>query len=167
MEGLVERARAGDLRAFERLVEERIEDVYQRALAILGDPGEADDATQATFVTVWRRIGQLREPRAFDAWLSRIVLNACRMRLRARRRLREVPLSEAGDPVDSPLAAGVFDRAFERLSVEQRYLLVEHHLEGRPIAEIAETLGIPAGTVKSRLHAARRSLERALAEERK
>lgn len=72
-------------------------------------------------------------------------------------------------PTSRPIAANAeasaaaFDDAFSHLTVDQRALLLEHHLDGHSVAEIAERLGIPAGTVKSRLFTARRALERALA----
>jgi RNA polymerase sigma-70 factor (ECF subfamily) len=87
--------------------------------------------------------------------------------------VREVPVDTviaADEPTAADHADGVgerqaLERAFERLSVDERTLLVLHHLDGRPVASIADVLGVPAGTAKSRLFAARRALERALARE--
>ena len=107
------------------------------------------------------------DPR-FDAWFTRIVVNACRMSLRARsrRRLREMAAGPAPGECQglaSQLAdRDVLERAFDRLSADERTLLVLHHLEARPLTEIALLLDVRLGTVKSRLHAARRALERAL-----
>lgn len=166
---LVERARAGDADAFDQLVRGRIDAVYRTALGILGHPADARDATQDTFVAVWRKLPTLREVDRFDAWLARITVNACRMVLRRRRGVRELRLLPGTDyPAGArslstnETTAAAFDNAFELLTVEQRAILLEHHLDGRGVAEIAERLGIPAGTVKSRLFAARRALEKAL-----
>ena len=174
---LVERARAGDRDAFDALVRTRIDAVYRTSLAILGNRADAADATQETFVSAWRHCDALRDPELFDAWLGRINLNACRQQLRrrGRARVREIRLTEPDDraePVSNEQAlddrtaeADAFDRAFARLSVDDRAVLVLHHLQERPVAEIAAALGSPQGTVKSRLHRARAALESALAKE--
>jgi RNA polymerase sigma-70 factor (ECF subfamily) len=169
---LVERARAGDADAFNRLVRERIEAVYRTTLAIMGNPADARDATQEAFIAAWRALPSLRDTDRFDAWLGRISINACRMALRRRKGVRELHLDTSVDlpagsrplAVEGQLSASAFDRAFDRLAVDQRALLVAHHLEGRDIAEIARSLEIPEGTVKSRLHTARAALQRTLDE---
>jgi RNA polymerase sigma-70 factor, ECF subfamily len=174
---LVEHARAGDRDAFEALVRLKVDAVYRTAYAILGNVADAQDATQETFISAWRSFRSLRDPDSFDAWLGRILTNACRMTLRRRRvRVREIHTSAtdgegSAGPVapapDDPIAdTDAFDRAFERLPVEQRALLVAHHLDCRSVEELARDLGIPAGTVKSRLHAARSALGAALEGER-
>jgi RNA polymerase sigma-70 factor (ECF subfamily) len=174
---LVEQARSGDRAAFDALVRSRIETVYRTSLAILGDTADAADATQETFVSAWCARGSLRDPDRFDAWLGRINVNACReaLRRRSRNRVREIRLPEPqedGEPASTERAldertaqADVFDRAFGRLSVDDRAVLVLHHLQERPVAEIAAVMGAPEGTVKSRLHRARAALESALAKE--
>lgn len=172
---LVERAQAGDRIAFERLVGRRVDSAYRTARAILGNEADARDATQEAFLSAWRERRGLRDPARFDAWFGRILVNSCRQVLRGRRRrsVREIAASDLSDPVDSLLASDpalddrsadldAIERAFERLSGPERAILVLHHLEHRPVADIAAALGVPAGTVKSRLHAARSSLERAL-----
>lgn len=172
---LVERARAGDADAFDLLVRQRIDSVYRTALGMLGEAADARDATQETFVAAWRQLPTLRDPDRFDAWLHRITINFCRIALRKRRRVRELHLAAdsqvqaAFGPIASVPDPGArdFDAAFERLSVEQRSILLAHHHDGRSVAEIAERLGIRPGTVKSRLHTARRALEKALDEERR
>jgi RNA polymerase sigma-70 factor (ECF subfamily) len=170
---LVERARAGDADAFDQLVRERLDAVYRLALGILGEAADARDATQETFVAVWRKLPTLREIDRFDAWLDRITVNACRMALRKRRGVRELRMTPGADfpstdrsTAQADAMAAAFDGAFDRLSVDQRALLFEHHLDGRGVAEISERLGIPAGTVKSRLFTARRALEKALGQTR-
>jgi RNA polymerase sigma-70 factor, ECF subfamily len=172
---LVERAQAGDRAAFEVLMERHVDRAYRTARAILGNESDAHDATQDAFLDAWRQRRQLRDPTRFDAWLTRIVVNSCRETLRGRRRraVREIAASDVLDPVEGLPASGpsaderaasidVIERAFDRLSADDRAVLVLHHLESQSLAEIADTLEASVGAVKSRLHAARRSLERAL-----
>jgi RNA polymerase sigma factor (sigma-70 family) len=180
MEALIDperiaRARAGDAPAFEALVEARVGTMTRTAMAILGREDEARDAVQDALITAWRELASLRDPGAFDAWLTRILVNRCRRGLRrfAIRRLREIPdalIAEAEQPSAPDIAGPAVDRraierAFDRLDVDVRTLLVLHHLEGRSLAWIGDVLRIPEGTVKSRLFAARRSLERSLERE--
>ena len=164
---LLLRARAGDREAFELIVVARGEPTFRTALAILGNEADARDATQEAFVNAWRRIGDLREVDRFDAWLGRILINECRMALRRRRRVREVEVDDVPDASDrrfGTAAADVtdFDEAFSRLTVEQRAILVLHHLHGYGVREIAAWLGIPTGTVKWRLNRARNALRKEL-----
>lgn len=136
--------------------------VYRLSLAILGDEADARDASQEAFVAAWRQLPKLRDPDRFDPWLQRITVNAARMVLRARsrRRVREIQVRPpAGAPGGD---SGLLSAALDRLPIEQRTLLAMHYLDDRPIDEIADILAIPAGTVKSRLFAARRSLDDAL-----
>jgi RNA polymerase sigma factor (sigma-70 family) len=176
---LVEQARSGDRTAFERLVEPWIEPAFRTAFAILGREGDARDATQDALLDAWRNIRSLRDPDRFDAWLGRIHVNACRAigRRRGRSSVREIPLSMLPYP-DEPASRGrgleeesaaidELEHVFARLPIEQRTILVLHHLERQPVARIAAVLAIPEGTAKWRLHAARAALERALEEERR
>lgn len=175
---LVERARAGDAEAFEALVRSRIDRLHRTACAILGSEADARDATQDAFLAAWRELPRLRDTARFDAWLMRILVNACRMRLRARRRVREVPAGGAemsefggsggrgygtGTSMEDKVAdAQQMELAFDRLTIDQRTVLVLFHLDHRPIKEIALLLGRPTGTIKWRLHDARRALRRGL-----
>jgi len=162
MESVIERARAGDGDAFDELARSRIDQVYRTALAILGSPADARDATQEALVAMWRGLPSLRSADSFDGWLYRITVNASRMALRRRRGVREVELV-AEPPIDSHAPSdSAFNHAFDRLNVDQRALLVAHHLDGFSVADLAVRLGIPEGTVKSRLHTARGALEKAL-----
>jgi RNA polymerase sigma-70 factor, ECF subfamily len=171
----IARARSGDASAFEALVEARVGPMTRTAMAILGREDEARDAVQDALVTAWRELASLRDPAAFDAWLTRILVNRCRRGLRGLglRRVREIPVDSllaADEPgtVDHAAVAAerqALERAFDRLSVDERTLLVLHHVDGRPVASIAAVLGVPVGTAKSRLFAARRALARALARE--
>ena len=164
----IDRARHGDPEAFEEIVSTRMDAVYRLSYAILGNEADARDAAQETFVTAWRQIGQLRDPDRFDAWLQRVAVNAARMTHRARRRrgVREIAASHT-EPLAGDAASGADDgrrleSALASLDLEQRSLLALHHLEGRSVADLADVLGIPVGTVKSRLHTARQALQAVL-----
>lgn len=161
---LLVRSRAGDREAFDLIVAAKAESVYRTALAILGNDADARDAAQDSFVAAWRRIRDLRDDDRFDAWLGRILINQCRSALRRRGRVREVALEEV--PESRAAVASLdgfdFDEAFGRLAVDQRAILVLHHLHGYGVREIATWLGIPSGTVKWRLNRARHALQREL-----
>ena len=166
------RARAGDATAFEALAATSLPGAYRLASAILGNEAEAADATQNALIGAWRELPRLRDEHRFGAWFHRILVNECRMRVRARGRAREVALEGAGELAARPGPAGItFDRvevldllegAFELLDADDRAMVVMHHLEDRPLAEIAASLHMPVGTVKWRLHEARQVLQRAL-----
>ncbi len=143
--------------------------VYRLSFAILGNEADARDAAQEAFVAAWRQLPRLRDVDRFDAWFQRVAVNAARMTLRSRgrRRVREIPAVQVAALVDTAVApsdADQLDVALRRLPLEQREILALHHLDGRPVAELAEILGIPVGTVKSRLHTARQALQRSLAD---
>ncbi len=176
---LVRRARTGDAAAFGVLVDTRIDRCYRLAWSILSNDADAADATQDALLAAWRQLPRLRDAGAFDGWLNRIVANAALMARRHRLRLREVsvapihPGDVPHDPEPPPdlRARTAFDdvvdndaigRGFGRMRPQDRMILVLHHVEERPVAEIARSLGIPVGTVKSRLHAARNALEKAM-----
>jgi RNA polymerase sigma-70 factor (ECF subfamily) len=170
-EDLVERAAAGDVDAFEALVAARLNRAVRTASAILGSEADAHDVVQEAFVATWRHLPKLRDRTRFDAWLNKMIVNRCRDVLRRRRRTREVNLDGALDlrSQDSTGAAAgmaALNSAFDRLSVDQRHLLVMHHLHRVPVADLARELGIPDGTTKWRLHAARAALTRALEADR-
>ena len=175
--GLIGRAQTGDVDAFTALVAGRSEAMQRMAMAILGHEADARDAVAESLVAIWRELPRLRDPLAFDAWSTRIVVNACKRRLRGRgrARIRELTLEGAAADRSLPTTAGPADdvaermaleRAFDRLDADARAILVLHHLDGRGLAEIAAVLGIPVGTAKSRLFAARRALERSIDRER-
>ncbi|MFI5226325.1 MAG: RNA polymerase sigma factor [Candidatus Limnocylindrales bacterium] len=170
---LVDRARRGDTVAFEGLLRDRLDGLFRAAWGITGNEADARDATQDACLSAWRQLPRLRDVEAFDVWLNRVLLNSCRMLLRKRRQVREVAITPAHDRV-GPSAneperfddADAIARALDRLDPDARALLVLHHLRHEPVARIAASLGIPVGTVKWRLHAARNALEAALAGER-
>lgn len=161
---LLNRVRAGDREASDLIVADRAESVYRTALAVLGNEADARDAAQDAFVSAWRGIRGLRDLDRFDAWFGRILINHCRSALRRRGRVREVGLDEAlGTRGGGALSdAGDFDEAFGHLSVDQRTILVLHHLHGYGVRDIANWLGIPSGTVKWRLNRARNALQHEL-----
>ena len=178
-DALVRRARTGDAAAFEVLVDSRIDRCYRLAWSILSNDADAADATQDALVSAWRQLPRLRDAAVFDSWLNRIVANAALMARRRRVRLREVSVRPAypGDETPQPeprqdlhartaqdqfIDNDAIGRAFDRLRPKDRMILVLHHVEERPVAEIARSLGIPVGTAKWRLHAARTALEKAM-----
>src|SRR3954452_10732413 len=156
---LLVRAHAGDREAFEQIVVAKSEPLFRTAMAILGNESDARDATQEAFVGAWRGIAFLRDFDRFDAWMGRILINECRMTLRRRARSREIAAADLHTAPDAPAPAvdtTDFDAAFDRLTFDQRAMLVLHHLHGYGVDEIAAWLGIPSGTVKWRLSRARR-----------
>ena len=168
-EDLVERAARGDVDAFEALVAARLTRSFRTASAILGSEADAHDVVQEAFVAAWRQLPKLRDRTRFDAWLNRTIVNRCRDTLRRRKRSREVAIDGALDLQSAADAGGEMEAltaAFERLSVDQRHLLVMHHLHRVPVADLATQLGIPEGTTKWRLHAARAALTRELEADR-
>ena len=169
---VVRLAARGDALAFEQLVAARADRAFRIARAILGNDADARDATQEAFVSAWRELPRLRDPDTFDAWLRRILVNACRTQLRGRRRVHEISLDVTVDHRDPgptiPDRVGDTDllaRAFERLDADKRSILVLHYLDQDPVARIADALGVPLGTAKWRLSEARAALNRALAAE--
>jgi RNA polymerase sigma-70 factor (ECF subfamily) len=165
---LVERARAGDHDAFEALTAAAFDRLYAVARRILRDRDRCDDAVQECLVRAWRDIRALRDPERFDAWLYRLLINACRDEDRRERRrgpeIRVLPLDRAapGDAASELADRDQLERGFRRLNVEQRVVLVLHHYLGMRAPEIADTLGVPVGTVHSRLHYATTALRAVL-----
>jgi RNA polymerase sigma-70 factor (ECF subfamily) len=165
---LVERAVQGDRDAFASLVASHVDRCYGLAYRILRDPHRAQDATQQALLGAWRDLATLRDPDRFEAWLHRLVVNACYSEARGERRwvarvqviTSDIPTSP--DVERSVAARDELEGAFRRLTPEQRSVVVLHHHLGYPLTEIAATLGIPVGTAGSRLHYAVRQLRTAL-----
>jgi RNA polymerase sigma-70 factor (ECF subfamily) len=162
-EQLIRGFAGGDAGAFEDLVRRHEQRIYNLCLRMLGRPEDARDATQDTFLTALRKLGSFRGDAAFSTWLHRVAVNACFDILRKRGRRAEEPLPE--DPGPGPgdvaeTAADVVDvqAALLRVPEEFRAVLVLHDVQDLPYDEIAEILGIPMGTVKSRLHRGRLAL---------
>ena len=167
---LVERASRGDREAFTSLAASHVDRCYAVAYRILRDPHRAQDATQQALLGAWRDLPTLRDAERFDAWLHRLVVNACYAEARGDRRwTARVRVIDPEPPIAPDVARSVADRdeleiAFRRLSPEQRAVVVLHHHLAYPLTEIAATLGIPVGTARSRLHYAVRQLRTALDE---
>ncbi len=165
---LVEAAQRGDREAYADLVRPRADRLFAIAQRILRDIDRAEDAFQDTLVIAWRDLRSLRDPDRFDAWLQRLLINICiRHASRERRRtanLQVLPIDGPAAPDDLLTIADrdQLDRGFRRLSVDQRVVLTMHHFAGYAPSEIAEILGIPPGTVRSRLHNAHRAMRAAL-----
>jgi RNA polymerase sigma-70 factor (ECF subfamily) len=160
------RASHGDSTAFAELVDSRVESLFRVACAILGNEADARDATQDAFVSAWQNLPRLRDTDRFDAWLHRVLVNRCRDMLRRRGRVRQLSLEAAGDAIQlrapDPDDMDRVNAAFERLSAQDRQILVLHHLQEMPVSDIARLLRIAVGTAKWRLFRARRALERRL-----
>jgi RNA polymerase sigma-70 factor, ECF subfamily len=157
---LVERAMRGDKEAFAALAAASADGCYALAYRILRDPHRAQDAAQRAMLGAWRDLPTLRDPARFDAWLHRLVVNACYAELRAERRwvarVRLTPPDSSPEPdIARAIAArDELDDAFRRLSPDQRAVVVLHHYLGYPLTEIATMLDVSEGTVRSRLHRA-------------
>jgi RNA polymerase sigma-70 factor (ECF subfamily) len=165
---IVERAMRGDRDAFGMLVSQTIDRMYGIATRILRDADLAEDAVQGALITAWRQLPTLRDPDRFEAWVRRLVVHACYAEARRRRRwaanVRSLPTDGPAGPDEllSVADRDALDRAFRRLTIEQRAVFVLHHQVGLELVEIADTLGIPAGTARSRLHYATRTLRAAV-----
>jgi RNA polymerase sigma factor (sigma-70 family) len=155
---LVERAKRGDHDAFTSLAAGSIARLDAAARLILRDPEMARDAVQEGYLRAWRNLPALRDPDRFDAWLRRLVVHSCfDITRRRRRRPIEVELTAMhGQPV-ADIASAIADRelldeALRHLDPEWRAIVVLHYFLGMPLTDVADTLGIPLGTAKSRLH---------------
>ena len=164
---LVEAARRGDHEAFEVLATSAGDRLYAVARLILRASDLAEDAVQEALVRAWQQLPSLRDPDRFEAWLYRLVVNACADQGRQLRRwsmqVRPLPL-EASTSDDTGAVADreQLERGFERLRPEKRAVLVLHYYSGFSAAEIARMLGIPEGTARSRLHYATEAMRAAL-----
>ena len=165
---LVERAMARDHDAFDELARISIGRLYVIARLILRDEAKAEDATQEALVAAWRHIAGLRDPDRFEAWLHRLLVRSCyREAGRSRRQTSidvHVRVLEASEP---DMSIGLADRdqierGFRRLDTDQRAVLVLHYYLGLRLDEAAEVLGVPPGTVRSRLHRAIAAMRAAL-----
>jgi RNA polymerase sigma-70 factor (ECF subfamily) len=165
---LVVRAQSGDQQAFASLAMAVGDRLHAVAHRILRDTDLAEDATQQALLSVWRDLPQLRDPARFDAWSYRLLVRACYAEARRTRRwapnLRLLPTDEpiATDPLGSVIDRDQLERGFRRLSIDHRAVVVLHHYLDLPLPEVAEALGVPEGTVRSRLHNAMRGLRAAL-----
>ena len=165
---LVQRAREGDEDAFTQLVDLDGDRCYAIAYRILRDVDRAKDAVQQAFLLCWRELPKLRDAERYEVWLYRLLVNACyeeaRRHKRWTTRVRVLPMDgpAAPDPIISIDDRDALERAFARLSPEHRAVFVMHHYAGLPLQAIADVVGVPVGTVKSRLHNSIQNLRAAL-----
>lgn len=175
----LERCREGDALAIERLVQTYQQDVYRMALSILDDPDDADDAMQEAFLSALRGLATFRENASLKTWLFSITINICRSRLKrqkSRSRMQQILQSlfhlrgEQAQPEDEAMknqADAALWKAIHSLDGKHRIPIVLRYYHDLPVAEIAAMLGVPTGTVHSRLNHAREQLRIQLKEEQR
>lgn len=163
-QALVAVARDGDLDAFETLVRRHTATVYAHALRFFGDPAAAEDVVQEVFIKVYRSMDTFDERSRFSTWLYRVTRNTCLDHVRAgkRRPMPVDPLDVAatapGDLSDTVALSISLEQALRALAPEDRDAFSAIGIFGLSYPEAAEVLGVPVGTVKSRVFRARRSL---------
>jgi RNA polymerase sigma-70 factor, ECF subfamily len=165
---LITQAQQGDREAFATLARTYSDELFALAQRILRDVDRSEDALQQTLVTAWRELPKLRDPDRFEAWIRRVLVHSCYLEGRKATRwaatIRELQVEpsfvdRAELSVDD---RDQLERGFQRLPPDQRAILTLHHYLGLTPLEIADTLGIPAGTARSRLHYAHRAMRAAL-----
>ena len=164
---LVQRFQEGHEQAFNVLMARHERRIYNLAYRMLGNPEDARDATQDAFLSCFRHLSRFRGDSSFSTWLHRIALNACYDSLRRRRDTttlegRSIDPMPVADHADRAAAATDVQRALLGVPPDFRAVLVMHELQDLPLDDIAATLGLPVGTVKSRLHRGRVALGRIL-----
>jgi RNA polymerase sigma-70 factor (ECF subfamily) len=165
---LVVKAQQGDQQAFETLAGATQARLYNAALGVLQDAHTAEDATQQALVSIWRYLPRLRDPLKFDGWSYRLLVRACYAEAKRRPRwLHESAMSPEHEPVASDDILGVVDRdqlerAFPRLSVEHKAVIVLRYMLDLPLEQVADALDVSVGTVGSRLNRALKALRAAL-----
>lgn len=165
---LVIRAQHGDKQAFGALAAASADRYLSIARRILRDLDLAEDATQQALLGIWRDLPQLRDPTRFDAWSYRLLLRACYAEAGRRRRWsRGIPLDQIVEPMTPDAQGSVIDRdqldrAFARLSMDHRTVVVLRHYLDLPLDAIGEIVGVSTGTVASRLHYSMRALRAAI-----
>ena len=165
---LVIRAQHGDEEAFASLAVDHGDRLHAVAHRILRDIDLAEDATQQALLAIWRDLPQLRDPARFEAWSYRLLVRACYAEGRKSRRwapnLRLLSVDEpmVVDGTSAVVDRDQLERAFRRLSLNHRTVVVLHHYLDLPLDRVADIVGAPLGTVGSRLHHATRQLRSAL-----
>jgi RNA polymerase sigma-70 factor (ECF subfamily) len=166
---LVDRARNGDHDAFAALAGGAYDRLHRTARLILRSDDRAADAVQESLTAAWLHIRAVRDPDRFDAWLHRLLVHACYREARRTRkrevaeiRLEAPDVARVGDAQEVTAVRDQLERAFRRLTPEQRAVLVVHHYLGLPDGDAANVLDIPIGTFKSRLHRASGALRAAI-----
>jgi RNA polymerase sigma-70 factor (ECF subfamily) len=167
---LIDRYLAGDVDAFNELVAAHEDRVFAICLRMLRDREAALDATQDTFLTVFRKADRYKAQAAFSTWLYRVTVNTCYDHLRREKRMRADRIPESYDPVD-PQATDPFgavdvrsdiEEALAQLSIEFRAAIVLVDLQGMSLEQAGDTLDVPTGTIKSRLFRGRKQLAQSL-----
>lgn len=167
-ERLVRRARAGDRAAFASLVEQHRHRLYTLAARELSSPADAEDAVQETLIRAWKALPRFRAEATFSTWLYRICLNAVHDQRARSQRGGGVALDELAEPADPRDAimeaelSGELQRALAALDDTYRTAVLLYDVLGRSYAEISAVLGVPEGTVKSRIFRGRSELARLL-----
>ena len=165
---LVTRAQRGDEQAFASLAVVAGDRLHAVAHRILRDIDLAEDATQQALLSIWRDLPTLRDPARFDAWSYRLLVRACYAEGRRERRggavvrvLPDIDPAAQGE-LESIVDRDQLERAFRRLSIDHRAVVVLHHYLDLTLDEVADVIGVPVGTIRSRLHHAMRGLRAAL-----
>lgn len=181
---VIERCKAGDEKAFTEIVLHRQKKVFNISYRMLGNLEEAKDLAQEVFISVFESIKNLKEEIKFDAWLTQITLNHCRNRWKYLKRRQYFNSDSVDDPIETEegtMPKAIYDpsgnpetlyekkvvqqliqRGLLKLREDQRELLVMRDLQGFSYEEIGESLGLPEGTIKSKLHRARMDLKEIL-----
>ena len=165
--GLVQRARSGDRRAFERLYRDHAGRVYGLCLRMTRDAQLAEDCTQETFINAWRALGRFETRSTLSTWLHRIAVNVSLARRRKSGPVESLPEEEEGTTpgewtLETPVEVQEIENAIDALPDGARDVLVLHGLYGYSHPEAAQMLGIAEGTCKAQLHRARRLLRERL-----
>ncbi len=173
LDHLIDRCQQGELDAFAELFHQRKERVYRLALTILRSEQDAEDVTQDVFLRVFRQVGDFQGQSAFNTWLTAIVVNACRDKLRRQRLRQAIPLEwlrrkPAGDS-SAEMAEEERERhslwaCVDQMETQYRLPVILFYYEGLSADEVAQVLKLPVKTVYSRLNTAREKLRRALHE---
>jgi RNA polymerase sigma-70 factor (ECF subfamily) len=181
---VIENCKSGDERAFAEIVIHRQKKVFNIAYRMLGNLEEAKDLAQEVFISVFESIKDLKEEAKFDAWLTQITLNHCRNRWKYLKRRQYFNSDSLDDPIeteDGDMPKAIYDpsdnpetlfekkmiqqlihKGLQKLKEDQRELLVLRDLQGFSYEEMGELLGIPEGTIKSKLHRARMDMKKVL-----
>lgn len=161
---LVRSAMRGDERAFTEIVNNVADRFLGVAHRILRDAALAEDAVQQALLSAWRDLPHLRDPAKFEGWSYRLLIRACYMEARKRKRwhpttiVRSIAEPTAPDLIGGLIERERMERGFERLSVDHRAVLILTYYLDLPSEQVAEALDIPVGTVYSRLHRAQQAL---------
>jgi RNA polymerase sigma-70 factor (ECF subfamily) len=181
---VIESCKAGDEKAFEEIVLHCQKKVFNIAYRMLGNAEEAKDLAQEVFLSVFESVKDLKEEAKFNAWLTQITLNHCRNRWKYLKRRQYFSTDSLDDPIeteDGSVPRAIYDpsdnpeihfekkmiqqliqRGLLKLKEDQRELIVLRDLQGFSYEEIGESLGLPEGTIKSKLHRARMDLKEVL-----